>query len=78
MSSIQCTWTREKLSDDQLVRVSLSFSFFGGGGDAPKYEFGQKLFSPLSVCFCIAPVCFILCAVQLLYASHDPITCTVC
>lgn len=27
MSSIQCTWTREKLSDDQLVRVRLSFSF---------------------------------------------------
>lgn len=57
MSSIQCTWTREKLSDDQLVRVCLSFSLFFFW-DAPKYEFGQKLFPPSFSLFLYRPSLF--------------------
>lgn len=56
MSSIQCTWTRENLSDDQLVRVRLSFSFL--------FWMPQNMNLAKSVfCFFFPPFClFLYCA----------------
>lgn len=55
MSSIQCTWTRENLSDDQLVRVRLSFSFL--------FWMHQNMNLAKSVFFSFPPFClFLYCA----------------
>lgn len=59
VSSIQCTWTRENLSDDQLVRVRLSFSFlFWMPQNMNLAKSVFCFFPPFLFVFCIALVCF--------------------
>lgn len=58
MSSIQCTWTRENFSDDQLVRVRLSFPFLFWMHQNMNLAKSVFFLFPLFVCFCIALVCF--------------------